>query len=66
MIFLSSNAEQRAPLLFPGRFGVQVPRQFHGVVQYPTDHEQGGLNAVDQEVARPTDCLRSCTHVIPA
>ena len=25
--------------LFPGRIGVQVPRQFHRVVQYPTDYE---------------------------
>lgn len=28
-----------ATALFPGRFGVQVPRQLHGVVQYPADHE---------------------------
>jgi hypothetical protein len=25
--------------LFPGGIGVQVPWQFHGVVQYPTDNE---------------------------
>jgi hypothetical protein len=60
---------QRVPAcqrLFPGCVGVQVPRQFHGVVQYPTDHNQGGLKAVNQEVARPADCLRTCTHGIPA
>jgi hypothetical protein len=52
--------------LFPGRVGVQVPRQFHRVVQYPTDHEQGGLNAIDKEVARPADNRRTCAHVMPA
>ena len=60
----SANVRQ---WLFPGRISaVQVPRQFHGVVQYPPDHEQGGLEAVNQEVARPADYLRSCTHVIAA
>jgi hypothetical protein len=43
-----------------------VPRQFHGVVQYPTDHEQHGLNAVNQEVARPADYIRTCNNVIAA
>ena len=43
-----------------------MPRQFHGGVQYPPDHEQGGLKAVNQKVARPADYLRTCTHVIAA
>ncbi len=25
--------------LLPRRIGVQVPRQLHGVVQHPTDHD---------------------------
>ena len=56
----------RACGLFPGRIGVQVPRQFHDVVQYPTDDEQSRFNAVDKEVARQADYFRTCTHVIPA
>ena len=43
-----------------------MTRLFHGVVQYPPDHEQGGLEAVNQEVARPADYLRTCTHMIAA
>ena len=43
--------------LFPGRFGIQVPRQLHGVVQHPANHQQGRLKAVDQEVARPADVM---------
>ena len=43
-----------------------MQRQFHGVVQYPTDHEQGRLDAVDQEVERPADYIRTRRHVIPA
>jgi hypothetical protein len=35
-------------------------------VQYPTDHEQGGLKAVNQEVARPADYLRTFRCVISA
>jgi hypothetical protein len=27
------------PRLLPGRIGVQVPRQLHGVVQYPPNNE---------------------------
>jgi hypothetical protein len=54
------NARQR---LIPGGIGVQVLRQFYGVVQYPTDNEQGGLKAENREVARPTDDLRTCTHL---
>ena len=42
-----------------------MPRQFHGVVKYPTDHEQGGLKAVNQEMARPAHYPRSRAHVIP-
>ena len=50
----------------PGSIGFQVPRQFHGVVQYPTDYQKGGLKAVHEEVARPADDLKACSDVIPA
>jgi hypothetical protein len=46
--------------------GIQVPRQFRGVVQYATDHEQDGIKAVNSEVARPADYLGTCTRVIAA
>ena len=41
-------------------------RQFHGVVQYATDHDQGRFKAVNKEVARPGDDLRTWSDVIPA
>ena len=43
-----------------------MARQLHCVVQYPTDHKQGGLKTVNQKVARPADCLRTCRSTIPA
>lgn len=52
--------------LFPGRFWIQVPRQLHGVVQHPADHQQGSLNAVDQKVAGPADHPRTGAQVMPA
>ena len=41
-----------------------MPRQLHGVVQHPANHQQSGLNAVDQEVARPSHYASSAGHVI--
>ena len=51
--------------LLPGRFRIQVPSQFHGVVKHPSDHEQCWLNTVDQEVTRPADYARGCVHLPP-
>ena len=51
--FLSANASDRR--LLPGCVRIQVPSQLHGVVQYPPDHEQRGLKAVDQKVTLPVD-----------
>ena len=63
VIELSVNARRR---LLPGRIGVQVPCQLHGVVQHPADHDQAGFRAVDETVARSADHPHTGFHVVPA
>lgn len=36
-----------------------MPRQLHGLVQHPTDHDQGRFNAVDEEVTWSADDRRT-------
>ena len=40
--------------------------QFPGVVQNPTDDDQGRLGAADKKVARSADELRTRFYVVPA
>lgn len=61
IIFASAICDDRR--LRPGCFRIQVPSQFHGVVQHPSDHEQCWLNTVDQKVTGPADYASGCVHV---
>lgn len=62
-IELSIDARQRLP---PRRIGAQVPCQLQGIVQHPTDHDQGRFRSVDKKVARPADDLHTRFDVVPA
>lgn len=52
--------------LLPRHIRIQVPRQLHGVVKHPPDHDQARFRAVDKKVARPADDLSTGLGVVPA
>lgn len=62
-IELSTDVRQR---LLPMSIRFQVPRQLHGVVKHPTDHDQARFRAVDKKVARPPDDIHTWFDVVPA
>jgi hypothetical protein len=43
-----------------------MPRQLHRVVQYPADHHEAGLCAVDKEVPWSARALQGGFHVLSA
>ena len=62
-INLTIAARQR---LLPRRFGVQVPCQLHGVMQNPSDHNEGRFRAVNQKMSRSADDPHNGIDVVPA
>ena len=52
--------------LLPRRCGVQVPCQLHGVMQNPTNHNEGRFRAVNKKVSRSANNPHTWIDVVPA
>lgn len=58
--------QYRRRFLFPGCLGIQVPRQFHGVVQNPADDNPIVLHPVNQKMPWAAHNAGFCSGAFPA